>query len=314
MGTLKARVGSPERMMCSLSLVWCSSGRTWAAVRRHCGRRVGSRPTECLSPQHWVMPMANEVDTHSRPRDTARKGAGNCQGVGGSTRPSRAGPGEQCTPGAGTRPCQHPRCRVAAPRPLRTSGETTGDFMLRSGRRPSPRRHLCVKPVLLGRREDPGSRPHGDIWPLPRGWRICRSWTGRAPYLWLESRGMPSVAGGRPQSWLCGPAGSSRWPRTRSGVARVGAGGEGGLRPWSCSRLPSVLSRDPGLGRSRLRSDVAGRGRWGYTQTCPQPTCADTAFTHTCVHTPRTHARVNSTRSWPEPARLRGGRGPPPGG
>lgn len=67
-----------------------------------------------------------------------------------------------------------------------------------------------------------------------------------------------------------------------------------GLRPWSCSRLPSVLAGDPGLGRSRLRSDVAGRGRWGYTQTRPQPACA---------HTTHTHARVNSTRSWPEPAR-----------
>lgn len=169
----------------------------------------------------------------------------------------------------------------------------------------SPRRHLCVKPVLLGRREDPGSRPHGDIWLLPRGRRICQSWTGRVPYLRLKSRGMPSVAGGRPQSWVRGPAGSSRWPQTRSGVARVGAGGEGvsGRGPVHASRLSSPETR-----------------AWAGRASVPMWPAGGAGATRKLAHSPRAHTPHTHTHALTRPGPgqnqhgLKGGRGPPPGG
>lgn len=169
-----------------------------------------------------------------------------------------------------------------------------------------------MKPVLLGPCKGTRfSAPQGRL-AVPRGWRFCAGAGLGGTHAWGSGpEGRGPCGGRRPRRCVRGPEGGSSWPRTRSSVVHAGAGGEG-----ASGRVlfgaPDPPSRRPRLGRLCVVPDVAGRGRWGHTQT--RTRAVDTAFTDTCASAHGAHTRTqNSTWSWPEPARAQREGGPSPG-
>lgn len=143
--------------------------------------------------------------------------------------------------------------------------------------------------MLLGPRKGTRfSAPQGHL-AVPRGWRFCAGAGLGGTHAWgsgAEGRGALGEGDREGASvvlkaGLAGP-GHAAALFTRELVGK-------GPQAASYSGPPHPPSRRPRFGRLCVVPDVAGRGRWGHTQT--RTRAVDTRIhIHVCVCTRRTHA------------------------